>query len=39
MKLASMRLSSFRLSWRDVATESRLLLIGIPVFVWTMLPI
>jgi multiple sugar transport system permease protein len=26
-------------SARDVATESRLLLIGIPVFIWTMLPI
>ena len=26
-------------SWRDVATEARLLLIGIPVFIWTMVPI
>jgi len=26
-------------SLRDVATEARLLLIGIPVFIWTMLPI
>ena len=26
-------------SWRDVATEARLLLIGIPVFLWTMIPI
>jgi len=26
-------------SLRDVGTEARLLLIGIPVFIWTMLPI
>ena len=26
-------------SWRDVAIEARLLLIGIPVFLWTMIPI
>ena len=28
-----------RISWRDVGTEARLLLIGIPVFIWTMVPI
>jgi multiple sugar transport system permease protein len=27
------------LSWRGVTTEAKLLLIGIPVFIWTMLPI
>ena len=26
-------------STREVATEAKLLLIGIPVFIWTMLPI
>jgi multiple sugar transport system permease protein len=26
-------------TWREVGTEARLLLIGIPVFVWTMVPI
>ena len=35
MKLASLR----DISLRDVATEARLLLIGIPVFIWTMVPI
>jgi multiple sugar transport system permease protein len=35
-----MKFSSLReITWRDVSTESRLLLIGIPVFIWTMLPI
>ena len=33
MKLA------MKLTWRDIATEAKLLLIGIPVFVWTMIPI
>jgi multiple sugar transport system permease protein len=28
-----------KLSWRDIATEAKLLLIGIPVLVWTMIPI
>ena len=28
-----------RFSWRAVATEAKLLLIGIPVFLWTMIPI
>jgi multiple sugar transport system permease protein len=28
-----------KLTWRDIATEAKLLLIGIPVFVWTMIPI
>jgi len=27
------------ITWRDVGTEARLLLIGIPVFIWTMVPI
>ena len=27
------------LNWRGVTTEAKLLLIGIPVFIWTMLPI
>jgi multiple sugar transport system permease protein len=27
------------ISWRKVSTEAKLLLIGIPVFIWTMLPI
>jgi multiple sugar transport system permease protein len=27
------------LSWRDIATEAKLLLIGIPVLVWTLVPI
>jgi len=27
------------ITWRDVGTEARLLLIGIPVFIWTMIPI
>jgi multiple sugar transport system permease protein len=35
MKLSSLKLPSLR----DVGTEARLLLIGIPVFIWTMLPI
>jgi multiple sugar transport system permease protein len=35
MKLPSLQ----EISWRDVGTEARLLLIGIPVFIWTMLPI
>ena len=26
-------------TWREVGTEAKLLLIGIPVFIWTMLPI
>ena len=30
---------TMKLSWRDIATEAKLLLIGIPVFVWTMIPI
>jgi len=33
MKLA------MKLSWRDIATEAKLLLIGIPVLVWTLVPI
>jgi len=28
-----------RASWRKVSTEAKLLLVGIPVFIWTMLPI
>lgn len=28
-----------KIKWRDVATEAKLLLIGIPVFLWTMIPI
>jgi multiple sugar transport system permease protein len=28
-----------RFSWRDVATEAKLLLVGIPVFLWTIIPI
>jgi multiple sugar transport system permease protein len=28
-----------RFSWRSVATEAKLLLIGIPVFLWTIIPI
>ena len=27
------------MNWRKVSTEAKLLLIGIPVFIWTMLPI
>ncbi len=34
-----MKLGTTEFSWRDVGTEARLLLIGIPVFIWTMLPI
>ena len=34
-----MKLGHDEFSWRDVGTEARLLLIGIPVFIWTMLPI
>jgi multiple sugar transport system permease protein len=30
---------TMKLSWRDIATEAKLLLIGIPVLVWTMIPI
>ena len=30
---------SRRITWRDVTTEAKLLLIGIPVFIWTMIPI
>jgi multiple sugar transport system permease protein len=37
MKLA-MKLTT-KLSWRDIATEAKLLLIGIPVAVWTLIPI
>ena len=37
MKLA-MKLTT-KLSWRDIATEAKLLLIGIPVLVWTLIPI
>ena len=28
-----------RPSLRDISTEAKLLLVGIPVFIWTMLPI
>jgi multiple sugar transport system permease protein len=28
-----------KLSWRSVTTEAKLLLIGIPVFIWTLLPV
>ena len=28
-----------RITWRDVTKEAKLLLIGIPVFIWTMIPI
>src|ERR1700712_4703957 len=28
-----------RVSWRGVSTEAKLLLIGIPVFIWTVAPI
>jgi multiple sugar transport system permease protein len=34
-----MRTSSLRDSLRDIATEAKLLLIGIPVLIWTLLPI
>ena len=27
------------MKWKNVTTEAKLLLIGIPVFIWTMLPI
>ena len=27
------------MNWRKVSTEAKLLLVGIPVFIWTMLPI
>jgi multiple sugar transport system permease protein len=37
MKL-TMKLTT-KLSWRDIATEAKLLLIGIPVAVWTLIPI
>jgi multiple sugar transport system permease protein len=37
MKL-SMKLST-KFTWRDIATEAKLLLIGIPVAVWTLIPI
>jgi multiple sugar transport system permease protein len=30
---------TMKLSWRDIATEAKLLLIGIPVLIWTMIPI
>jgi multiple sugar transport system permease protein len=30
---------TMKLSWRDIATEAKLLLIGIPVAVWTLIPI
>jgi multiple sugar transport system permease protein len=30
---------SRKIKWRSVATEAKLLLIGIPVFLWTMIPI
>jgi multiple sugar transport system permease protein len=30
---------TMKLTWRDIATEAKLLLIGIPVLVWTMIPI
>ena len=33
------RLSEMTTSWRKVTTEAKLLLIGIPVLIWTMLPI
>src|SRR6202040_2022779 len=39
MKLPNSREFASRISWRDVGTEARLLLIGIPVFIWTMVPI
>jgi multiple sugar transport system permease protein len=32
-------MSSQRITWRMVSTEAKLLLIGIPVFIWTMIPI
>ena len=28
-----------RFSWRDVGTEAKLLLVGVPVFLWTIIPI
>ena len=35
MKLPTLTLPT----WREVGIEARLLLIGIPVFIWTMVPI
>jgi multiple sugar transport system permease protein len=32
-------MSAQRITWRMVTTEAKLLLIGIPVFIWTMIPI
>lgn len=32
-------MSSRKITWRSVTTEAKLLLVGIPVFIWTMIPI
>jgi len=32
-------MSSKRWTWRNVTTEAKLLLIGIPVFLWTVIPV
>ena len=32
-------MSSKAMSWKSVATEAKLLLIGIPLFLWTIIPV
>ena len=32
-------MSSKKMSWKSVATEAKLLLIGIPLFLWTIIPV
>jgi len=39
MKMPAIKLPTQLPSWREVGIEARLLLIGIPVFIWTMIPI
>src|SRR5689334_24917967 len=40
MKLSGIGGINWReITWRDIGAEARLLLIGIPVFIWTMIPI
>jgi multiple sugar transport system permease protein len=36
---AAVRRKPAKIKWRNVATEAKLLLIGIPVFLWTIIPI